>query len=309
MDTRQDCRNAGDAANYLHKTFVPDKAHCTIRDFAPHDIKTCLKHRKVIFIGDSLARNQQQSLQCMTLEGPEENIQVSNGYKGVYDSHFPEYNSSIHYVYSLILSNFSDTIKHLDINPRDIIVVGTGPWWQHIDQFKLDEPALASLETWAAFPGGIEVAKAFMDSTVKRFLLEIDSAIPPETRIIFRTPDLNHFFGGMYDASSAGSGCLPFDIGWDSEDDGRLPFESAISWVDESVRHHTQGTRIEIFDVTRVSGLRPDAHPSSQMHTSKDGISIIDCAHWCLPGVPDTWNRILLTDICDVDINGTTNHD
>ena len=101
----------------------------------------------------------------------------------------------------------------------------------------------------------------------------------------------------MYDPLTAGSGCLPFESGWDSED-GRIPYNTVIWWVHESVLRHIEKTSMELFDVTPLSGLRPDAHPSAHIHTTKDGHIVEDCLHWCLPGVPDTWNRILLTDIC-----------
>ena len=47
-------------------------------------------------------------------------------------------------------------------------------------------------------------------------------------------------------------------------------------------------TRIQLLDVTRLSMLRPDAHPKAQ----KEG-SHPDCSHWCLPGVPDAWANVV----------------
>lgn len=48
--------------------------------------------------------------------------------------------------------------------------------------------------------------------------------------------------------------------------------------------------QIHLLDVTQLSQLRKDGHPSvygSRYHTK------IDCDRWCLPGVPDTWNELL----------------
>lgn len=36
--------------------------------------------------------------------------------------------------------------------------------------------------------------------------------------------------------------------------------------------------------------MRKDAHPS--IYTGHGGHTN-DCSHWCLPGVPDTWNMLL----------------
>ena len=42
--------------------------------------------------------------------------------------------------------------------------------------------------------------------------------------------------------------------------------------------------------VTTLSQLRKDGHPSVYGH---GGHRDMDCSHWCLPGVPDTWNELL----------------
>jgi len=44
---------------------------------------------------------------------------------------------------------------------------------------------------------------------------------------------------------------------------------------------------VTLLDITLLSLLRKDAHPSIY------GLFSMDCSHWCLPGVPDVWNQIL----------------
>lgn len=56
---------------------------------------------------------------------------------------------------------------------------------------------------------------------------------------------------------------------------------------------------VYLQDITKMSALRRDGHPSvyakavgqEQKQHLKGFTS--DCSHWCLPGVPDTWNEIL----------------
>lgn len=45
-----------------------------------------------------------------------------------------------------------------------------------------------------------------------------------------------------------------------------------------------------LLDITRLSQYRPDGHPSVY---GVGGHISPDCTHWCLPGVPDTWNQLL----------------
>jgi hypothetical protein len=47
---------------------------------------------------------------------------------------------------------------------------------------------------------------------------------------------------------------------------------------------------VNLLDITLLTQLRRDGHPSS--YTGR-GQSYVDCSHWCLAGVPDTWNEML----------------
>ena len=47
---------------------------------------------------------------------------------------------------------------------------------------------------------------------------------------------------------------------------------------------------VYLLDITTLSQLRIDGHPSVYGH---GGHLDMDCSHWCLAGVPDTWNELL----------------
>ena len=47
---------------------------------------------------------------------------------------------------------------------------------------------------------------------------------------------------------------------------------------------------VYLLRVTTLSQLRKDGHPSVYGH---GGHRDMDCSHWCLAGVPDTWNELL----------------
>lgn len=47
---------------------------------------------------------------------------------------------------------------------------------------------------------------------------------------------------------------------------------------------------VYLLDITTLSQLRKDGHPSMY---GFGGPKAMDCSHWCLAGVPDTWNQIL----------------
>lgn len=47
---------------------------------------------------------------------------------------------------------------------------------------------------------------------------------------------------------------------------------------------------VSLLDITVLSQLRIDAHPSVYAGPGRDGM---DCTHWCIAGLPDAWNHIM----------------
>lgn len=64
-------------------------------------------------------------------------------------------------------------------------------------------------------------------------------------------------------------------------------------------------TPVTVLNVTQLSEYRVDAHTSVYTETGgklltqeqKANPQNADCIHWCLPGVPDTWNQIFLANL------------
>lgn len=61
-------------------------------------------------------------------------------------------------------------------------------------------------------------------------------------------------------------------------------------------------TNVTFLNITQLSEYRKDAHTTiygerkGKLLTKEqrsDPKTFADCIHWCLPGVPDTWNQIL----------------
>lgn len=67
---------------------------------------------------------------------------------------------------------------------------------------------------------------------------------------------------------------------------------------------------VVVQEITRMSALRRDGHPSIYDRGNSSGEkkqlkdrNNSDCSHWCLPGVPDTWNEILNAMLWEQQIN------
>lgn len=70
----------------------------------------------------------------------------------------------------------------------------------------------------------------------------------------------------------------------------------------------TESMKVPVYfiNITTLSELRKDAHTSvytirqGKMLTPEqqaDPTNYADCIHWCLPGLPDTWNEFFYTRI------------
>lgn len=73
-----------------------------------------------------------------------------------------------------------------------------------------------------------------------------------------------------------------------------------IRVIERIVRGMTN-PQVKYLNVTKLSQYRIDAHPSIyrnkdwkiRVQINKHNLSsYTDCGHWCLPGIPDTWNRL-----------------
>lgn len=54
--------------------------------------------------------------------------------------------------------------------------------------------------------------------------------------------------------------------------------------------------KLDLLNVTNMSLLRKDGHASLYYLGPETGPASVhhqDCSHWCLPGVPDSWNELL----------------
>ncbi|KAL6987898.1 Protein trichome birefringence-like 35 [Sarracenia purpurea var. burkii] len=86
-----------------------------------------------------------------------------------------------------------------------------------------------------------------------------------------------------------------YEAYWGSGSD--LPTMHMVEKVLQSL-----SSKVSVINITQLSEYRKDGHPSiyrkfwetlSPEQLSNPS-SYSDCIHWCLPGVPDVWNELLV---------------
>ncbi|KAH9625516.1 hypothetical protein KSS87_012117, partial [Heliosperma pusillum] len=276
-----------------------------------------LRGKRLVFVGDSLNRNMWESLVCILKNSVRDKKKVYEAFghhnfrtEASYSFLFEDYNSTVEFFVSPFLvqqwevTDKNGTTKEtlrLDLmvsdadqfKSADYIIFNTGHWWTHDktskgeDYYQEGSHVYKQLDVTEAFRRAITTWGRWIDANVN----------PQRTHVLFRGYSASHFSGGQW---NSGGQC-------DSETDPirndtyltEYPpkmkvFESEIKGMK---------TPVSYLNVTKLTDYRKDGHPSvyRKLHLSDDEkqspLKYQDCSHWCLPGVPDSWNELLYAEL------------
>ncbi|XP_027331480.1 protein trichome birefringence-like 16 isoform X2 [Abrus precatorius] len=289
---------------------------CQMEEFEGSKFLRRMQNKTLAFVGDSLGRQQFQSLMCM-ITGGVENLDVEDVGKEYglviaegsarpsgWAYRFSSTNTTILYYWSASLCDVepidvhnpdTDYAMHLDRPPAflrqylhkfNVVVLNTGHHW---NRGKLNA------NRWVMHVGGvpntdrkIAVIWGAKNLTIHSVVSWVNSQLPkyPGLKVFFRTISPRHFVGGDWNTGGSCDNTKPMSVGKEI-----LEEESS----DPVAANAVKGTRVKLLDITALSQLRDEGHISRFSITAKPGVQ--DCLHWCLPGVPDTWNEILFAQI------------
>ncbi|XP_051131277.1 protein trichome birefringence-like 34 [Andrographis paniculata] len=302
--------------------------HCNLPRFNGTLLLEKLKGKKLIFVGDSLCRNQWVSMLCLIESSlPPSSIKMFNFTGNLQYFHIKEHETTIGFYWSpfLVESNCDDPWQHQSAgqtvrvhgiekharhwNDADILVFDSYAWWINYD--------IQVLWGSVGSPDAIHKTVAMKDRRFEMALntwsdwLEIN-VNRSKTKLFFMSASpytlRGETWGQCYnvtepeakveEASSSGIRYSSYSSSSSSRRRKRL-----ASIVESTLQKlETRGVRVEYVRITGLSEYRRDAHPSiyrsfyttnNQKQKKLDPNSYADCVHWCLPGVPDVWNQIL----------------
>ncbi|KAL3632405.1 hypothetical protein CASFOL_025389 [Castilleja foliolosa] len=316
IDEQFNCFRNGRPDNDYYKLKWKPKG-CTLPRLNGGHMLKLLRGKRLVFVGDSLNRNMWESLVCILRNSVKDQKKVyeekgRHHFRGEasYSFVFEDYKFTVEFFVTPFLvqewevaeknGTTKETLR-LDIvshaagkyKNADIIVFNTGHWWTHEktalgkDYYQEGSHVYNDLNVLEAFRKAITTWGRWIDKNVD----------PKKSLVFFRGYSASHFSGGQWNSG----GQCDHETKPIKNETYLTPYPPKMAVLEKVLKN--MKTRVTYLNVTRMTDYRKDGHPSiyRKQHFSdverRSPLSFQDCSHWCLPGVPDTWNEILYAEI------------
>ncbi|KAJ6421471.1 hypothetical protein OIU84_028782 [Salix udensis] len=284
---QQNCMKFGRPdTEFMEWRWRPEK--CALPFFNAKQFLELVRGKMMAFVGDSLGRNQMQSLLCLlsSVSHPED------------ISHSPTdadpNGHSLNSLMSLYLDQ-ADEAWASQIENFDYVIISAGQWFFRPLIYHINGQIVGCHNCYMENITAVTMYYGYRMAF--RAAFETLRSLKNYKGITFlRTFSPSHFENGAWNEGGNCIRTMPFS----SEEmkfDGYV-LEFYLTQVEElrkaQKKGKKRGLRFELLATTEAMLLRPDGHPNYYGRSTHDNVTVADCVHWCLPGPIDTWNEFLL---------------
>ncbi|KAL1555648.1 Protein trichome birefringence-like 39 [Salvia divinorum] len=276
--------------NYLKYRWQPFS--CNLARFNGLNFLERMRGKKIMFVGDSLSLNMWESLSCMIHAGVPKARTSLVRTEGLSQLTFLDYEVKLLLYHTLYLVDMEsqkagrvlklDSIRSGDAwLGMDVLIFNTWHWWTHtggsqpFDSIEEGGKSYKDMNRLVAYYKGLTTWSRWVNRNIN----------PSKTKVFFQGVSPMHYEGREWNepTRSCKSETQPyFGLRYPaSTPQAALVVNKVLSRIKKPVY---------LLDITLLSQYRKDAHPT--FYSTHGGL---DCSHWCLPGLPDTWNQLLYT--------------
>ncbi|PPE02247.1 hypothetical protein GOBAR_DD00706 [Gossypium barbadense] len=288
---------------------------CNLPKYKPRLLLEKLRNKRLMFVGDSLNRNQWESMVCLvqSVVPPGRKSLNKSGSLSVF--RIKDYNATVEFYWApfLVQSNSDDPDMHSILNriimPKsiqnhgknwkdvDYLVFNTYIWWMNTFTMKVlrgsfdqGDTEYDEIDRPVAYQKVLTTWSKWVDKNVNpnRTTVFFSSMSPLHISLDWENPD---GIKCALETTPILNQSMYLNVGTDR----RL-------YVIASNITQNMKVPVHFIDITSLSEYRKDAHTS--VYTIRQGkmltpeqqahpATFSDCIHWCLPGLPDTWNEFI----------------
>ncbi|KAL3654891.1 Xylan O-acetyltransferase 1 [Castilleja foliolosa] len=304
----------------LYQNWRWQPSDCSLPKFDARVLLEKVRGKRVMFVGDSVNRNQWESMLCLlnSVIPPGRATWTMGAPLSVF--YIQDYNATFEFYWSpfLVESNSDDSRNH-SISQRIIMPKSIS---KHGNNWKSADFLVFNTYIWWMNSHSIKVLRESSKQGLSEYN-DVERSLAYERVLTTWATWLKHnvdhnrtssFFISMSPVHQQSSNWNnPAEVACALETMPILNTSMAIEMgtdrrlleVTKKVINDTE-IPVTLIDITALSEYRKDAHTSvytinkGKLLTPEqkaDPAKYADCLHWCLPGVPDTWNELLYAHI------------
>lgn len=324
LSQMQNCQGNGRPdKDYENWRWKPAK--CNLPRLDPKKFLELMRGKTLAFIGDSVARNQMESLLCILWQAE---APINRGNKRMQRYYFRSTSTTIIRIWSSWLVH--KTTEQFDFAPEgvdklhldapdetfmdvipsvDVLVLSSGHWFAKRSVYILNNEIVGGQLWWPdnSRTKKIDSTEAF-EISVATIMSSLVTNPDYKGLTVVRAYSPDHYEGGTWNTGGSCTGKVKPAVDSELVESGftNTMHDKQVSGFNRGIKKKTNKSRVAFMDITKPFAYRHDGHPGPYRNLDPNKITKRsadgrpppqDCLHWCMPGPIDTWNEFLMETI------------